>query len=190
MTVFSKCRPICLNCLFVEMNMSAETDIESIDPGNRDQVIRAVRETLKANKPGILSTVDQDGFPQSRWMATISFSDFPDLYTLTSATSRKVAQIQANPLVQWMFFNDALTFVVNLAGRAELFLHDALAMKRVWEQIADRSRAYFLKNPASDGGFVVIRTKVEKIECTIPRRVLRFSVQPAEVGDGLESPQN
>ena len=172
------------------MNTTAETDIESLDPGNREQIIRAVRETLKANNPGILSTVDRDGFPQSRWMATMSFSDFPDLYTLTAATSRKVSQIQTNPVVQWMFFNEALTFVVNLTGRAELFLHEAEAMKRIWGQIADRSRAYFLTSPTGGAGFVIIHTKVEKIECTIPRKVLRFSVDPAEVSDGFQSAQN
>ena len=35
------------------------------------------KQLLKGNNPGILSTVDQSGFPQSRWMATMSFDDFP-----------------------------------------------------------------------------------------------------------------
>ena len=80
--------------------------------------------------------------PQSRWMATMSFDDFPDLYTLTSATSRKVAQIQEHPIVYWMFSNHDLSFIVNLTGRAEIYLHEAEAMKRIWQQIADKSSAF------------------------------------------------
>ena len=106
------------------MNIFPETDVDSLDPKNRRQIISMARELLQTGNPGIFCTVDQNEFPQSRWMATMSFDDFPDLYTLTSATSRKVAQIQENPTVHWMFSNRDLTFVVNLTGRAEIYLHE------------------------------------------------------------------
>jgi general stress protein 26 len=169
------------------MNAFPETDVNSLDPKNREQLVRMARELLKGNNPGILSTVDQSGFPQSRWMATMSFDDFPDLYTLTSARSRKVAQIQQHPIVHWMFSNHDLSFVVNLTGRAEIYLHEAEAMKRIWRQIADKSRAYFLGDPVKGPGFVVIHTKIEKIECTIPRKVLTFSIDPAEMSKGFRT---
>ena len=36
-------------------------------------------------------------------------------------------------------------------------------------------------NASVDGpGFVVIHTKVETIECTIPKRILRFVIDPQE----------
>ena len=104
------------------MNTFPETDISSLDPKNRQQIISMARELLKGGNPGILSTVDQSGFPQSRWMATMSFDDFPDLYTLTSATSRKVAQIQEHPIVHWMFSNQDLSFVVNLTRKGRNLL--------------------------------------------------------------------
>jgi general stress protein 26 len=163
------------------MNNFPETDVDALDTTSREQVISMARQLLKGNNPGILSTVDQSGFPQSRWMATMSFDDFPDLYTLTSATSRKVAQIQEHPIVHWMFSNQDLTFIVNLTGSAEIYLHEADAMKRIWHQIADKSRAFFLGDSVKGPGFVVIHTKVEMIECTIPRKVMRFSVDPAEM---------
>ena len=84
------------------MNTFPQTDVNSLDPKNREQLIRMATELLKGNNPGILSTIDQSGFPQSRWMATMSFDDFPDLYTLTSARSRKVAQIQEHPSTELM----------------------------------------------------------------------------------------
>ncbi|MGA7393225.1 MAG: pyridoxamine 5'-phosphate oxidase family protein [Terrimicrobiaceae bacterium] len=172
------------------MNIFPETDVDSLDPKNRDQITNMARELLRGDNPGILSTVDQSGFPQSRWMATMSFDDFPDLYTLTSATSRKVAQIQKHPIVHWMFSNHDLSFIVNLTGRAEIYLHEADAMKRIWHQIADKSRAFFLGDSVKGPGFVVIHTKVQMIECTIPRKLLRFSIDPAEMSDSLSVTAN
>jgi general stress protein 26 len=172
------------------MNIFPETDVDSLDPKNRDQIIIMARELLQGGNPGIFSTVDHSGFPQSRWMATMSFDDFPDLYTLTSATSRKVAQIQEHPIFHWMFSNHDLSFIVNLTGRAEIYLHEADAMKRIWQQIADKSRAFFLGDAVKGPGFVVIHTKVEMIECTIPRKLLRFSIDPAEMSDSLSVTAN
>jgi general stress protein 26 len=172
------------------MNTFAETDVNSLDPKNREHLIRMARDLLKGNNPGILSTIDQSGFPQSRWMATMSFNDFPDLYTLTSARSRKVAQIQEHPFVHWIFSNHDLSFIVNLSGRAEIYLHEAEAMKRIWRQIADKSRAYFLGDAVKGPGFVVIHTKIEKIECSIPRKVLTFSIDPAEMSKSFSTTGN
>jgi len=172
------------------MNTFPETDVNSLDPKNREQIISIVRQLLKGNNPGILSTVDQSGFPQSRWMATMSFDDFPNLYTLTAANSRKIGQIREHPIVQWMFSNHDLSFVVNLSGRAEVFLRDAETMKRVWKQITDKSRAFFLGASVEGPGFAVIHTKVEMIECTIPRKMLRFLIDPGEMSTGFGTAEN
>ena len=61
------------------MNSFPATDIDSLDPNNRDQRISMAKQLLKGGNPGILTTIDQSGFPQSRWMATMAFDDFPDL---------------------------------------------------------------------------------------------------------------
>jgi general stress protein 26 len=81
------------------MNTSSQIDPDSLDPNDRAQVIRMARQLLKGNNPGVLSTVDESGSPQSRWMATMSFEDFPNLYTLNAANSRKIAQIREHPVV-------------------------------------------------------------------------------------------
>ena len=170
---------------FRAVNTFPETDVNSLDPKNREQLIRMARRLLRADNVGMFCTIDENGFPQARWMATMSFDDFPNLYTLTSARSRKVAQVQEHSTVHWMFSNHDLSFIVNLTGRAEIYLHEAEAMKRIWRQIADKSRAYFLEDIEKGPGFVVIHTKIEKIECTIPRKVLTFSLDPAEMSKDL-----
>jgi general stress protein 26 len=167
------------------MNQFPETDVGSLDPKNREQVIGMARRLLRTDNVGMLCTIDERGFPQARWMATMSFDDFPDLYTLTSVRSRKVAQVQAHPTVHWVFSNRDLTFILNLTGSAEIYVHEADAMRRIWRQIADKSRAFFLHDPVKGFGFVVIRTKVESIECTIPQKVLTISINPNEMREAF-----
>jgi general stress protein 26 len=169
------------------MNNFPDTNVESLDPRNRDQMISMARRLLRADNVGMFCTIDESGFPQARWMATMSFDDFPDLSTLTSARSRKVAQVQAHPTVHWVFSNRELTFIVNLTGSAEIYLHEAEAMKRIWQQIVDRSRAYFMQDPTKGPGFVVIHTKVESIECTLPRKVVTVSIDPAEMREAFDT---
>jgi general stress protein 26 len=163
------------------MNIFPQTDLNSLDPKDREEIVSTARRLLRGGNAGILSTIDESGSPQSRWMATMSFDDFPDLYTLTSATSRKVAQIKNNPLVHWIFSNEDLSFIVNLTGTAEIYLHEAEAMKRIWRQIVDKSRAFFLGDSVKGPGFVVIHTKVAKVECTIPKKVVTYSIDPVEM---------
>jgi general stress protein 26 len=88
-------------------------------------------------------------------------------------------------MVHWIFSNHDLSFIVNLSGRAEIYLHEADAMKRIWHQIIDKSRAFFLQDPAKGPGFVVIRTKVESIECTLPRKVVTVSIDPVEMREAF-----
>ena len=167
------------------MNDFPDTKIDSLDPKNRAQILSMARRLLRADNVGMFCTIDESGFPQARWMATMSFDDFPDLYTLTSARSRKVAQVQAHSTVHWVFSNRDLTFIVNLTGSAEIYLHEAEEMKRIWQQIADRSRAFFMQDPAKGPGFVVIHTKVETIECTLPRKVVTVSIDPVEMREAF-----
>ena len=72
------------------MNSFPETDVGSLDPKNREQIISMARRLLRTDNVGMLCTIDERGLPQARWMATMSFDDFPDLYTLTS-----VEQVEA-----------------------------------------------------------------------------------------------
>ena len=173
------------NPLTKGMNNFPDTNVDSLDPRNRDEIISMARRLLRADNVGMFCTIDESGFPQARWMATMSFDDFPDLYTLTSARSRKVAQIQAHSTVHWVFSNRDLTFIVNLTGSAEIYLHEAEEMKRIWQQIADRLRAFFMQDPAKGPGFVVIHTKVETIECTLPRKVVTVSIDPVEMREAF-----
>lgn len=140
-----------------------------------DDISSIARELIDGTHPGILTTVDPNGRPHVRWMATTSFDDFPYIYTLTGPRSRKLSHIQRNPYVEWMFSGDDLTIVMNLAGRANI-LSDPAEIKRVWKRIEDKSHAYFLNNFSERPGVAVLQTEVEKVICSLPESCLSWAV--------------
>lgn len=138
-----------------------------------EHVVRLAKQLADGNRPGILATVDADGQPHLRWMATISLREFPRLYALTAPNSRKVEHIRANPRVNWMFTSDGATMVVNLSGTATI-VSDKNEINRIWGLIENKSSAYFLSLDTAAEGIAVIETTIEDIECVVPRYDLHY----------------
>ena len=137
-----------------------------------EHAIRLAKQLANGSRPGALATVDHDGRPHIRWMATLSLCEFPHLYSLTSPKSRKVEHIRANPKVSWMFTTEGSTMVVNMWGTATI-VTDKTAVNRIWEMVEDKSNAFFLTLDATDG-VTVIDTLIEDIECVVPRYDLHY----------------
>ncbi len=135
---------------------------------------------INGSHPGILSTIDERGYPSSRWMATLSADDFPLFYTLTSPQSHKLVHLTKHPQVSWFFFNEDRTLTVSLKGQARI-LEDIPTLKRIWKHVQDKSLAYFLKQYSEGIGFVAIETQVQDAECSSPGANLRLHLDLNEV---------
>jgi general stress protein 26 len=163
-------------------------EMPTIDAGpsglrGKEQFVKLAREVIGESQIGILTTVDDHGRPAVRWMSTLSFDEFPTFYALTGPESRKILQIERHADVNWMFFKENLSFVLNLVGKARI-LTDTPTLKRVWKQVEDKSHAYFLKHYAKGPGFVVIETTVTAIECTSPQDGMRVDLAPSDLAIG------
>ena len=126
-----------------------------------------LRCTMAENRPGVLTTIDQQGIPHARWMGTVAADDFPNLYTLTNPASRKLAHIAFHPIVNWMFSNSELSMVVNLIGPAHVE-SDMDVIQKIWNSITDKTHAYFMKEFGGSEGCAIIKTTVEMVECSLP----------------------
>jgi len=140
-----------------------------------EDLLGLVKSLIDGTHPGVLTTVEASGRPHARWMATISLDDFPRIYSLTSDKSRKVGEIEHNPAVNWMFSSPDLSMVVNLAGTARI-LRDSKSLIMTWNQIRNKSRAYFLRNCTESPGYVTIETIVHSVECCTPQNAMRFAI--------------
>jgi general stress protein 26 len=162
------------------MHTSSEIETGNFEIEDSDDIIGVAKSIVNGHHPGILATVDGDGRPAIRWMATLSFDEFPVFHTLTRPDSRKVAQITKHPDVNWMFFNHNRSLILNLVGTARV-LSDVATLKRIWEKIVDKSLPYFLDQYAKGPGFVVLESTIKAIECASPKSALRFAIEPSEM---------
>jgi len=144
-----------------------------------EYVVELAKKLADGKRPGVLATVDEQGMPHMRWMATLSLHDWPLLYTITSPASRKIQHITVHPHVSWMFSNDEMNIIVNIRGKARM-VSDLGQMQRVWKLLEDKSKAYFLSIAADGPGFAVIETEIEDIDCIIPKYDIKFQVHGAE----------
>lgn len=151
-----------------------------------EYVVDLAKKLADGKRPGVLATVDEQGMPHLRWMATLSLHDFPLLYTITSPTSRKLQHISNNPNVSWMFSNEEMNVIVNIRGKARIAT-DFGKMQHVWKLLEDKSKAYFL-SIANDGpGFAVIETEIEDIDCVVPKYDIKFQAQGADLETAARS---
>jgi general stress protein 26 len=142
-----------------------------------EHALRLARQLADGNRPGMLATVDGDGTPQMRWMQTLSLDQFPHLYALCSPTSRKVAQVRAQPRVSWLFTSESGSMVVNLVGRANIITEPS-EVNRVWRLIEHKENAYFLDLKTDADGIAVIDTLVDGVDCTVPKYGLHYPPRP------------
>ncbi len=94
---------------------------ESFSLEDGDGIFGIAKQRIDGRHFGVLATVDSDDAPHARWMAPMTFENFPRVITLTSAGSSKVRHTRANRHVDWLFSNEDFTLVLNLKGRARIF---------------------------------------------------------------------
>lgn len=137
--------------------------------GNVELIAQGARRLIDGTSPGVLTTLDDRGYPHARWMATLDSEGFPLIYTLTGPASRKIRHISLDPKVSWMFADPTMTLVINLFGTARV-VSEMDTIQQVWKRVVDKSHAYFLRKFGGSEGCAVLETAVARIEYTLPER--------------------
>jgi general stress protein 26 len=109
---------------------------------------------------GILATTDADGRSAMRWMTLALLRGRPaSLFAVTSPLFRKVAQIEANPEVEWMIQTKDLNRIINLKGRVTAVDNPSLKAE-VLEGIGKRLEVFWRVNEKAD--FLVLETAIKE----------------------------
>lgn len=134
-----------------------------------EKLLQRAASVIDQVKVGVMMTVDESGAPQGRWMGASTRHGLSRLYTLTAKNTRKIAELQKNPRVCWMFTAPDFSDVVVLHGRAEV--HEGGSMLReAWDMLKETGQTYGV-GPMSDDQHLetcVVETFVESIELTSP----------------------
>ena len=117
---------------------------------------------------GVLATVGADHQPHATWMGGVGAKNgLDEVLTITAPHTRKVSNLRENPRAEWMFSSPTKETIVYLSGPTELITQSP-ECDDLWEEIPNKSQAYFLKYYEVAKGFAVIRTKVERVEVVKP----------------------
>ena len=154
----------------------------------QNEAIEGIREVISGILDGqgaaVLTTTSESGQPHATWMATICSEDFREIVTITSPDSEKVANLQANDAVEWMFTREDMMRVAYLRGRAEI-VDDPVEVKQWWGQLPDKGRAFFLSHYNTGVGFSIIKTKVSSCVYCLPMEFRKIEVGVDALSDAL-----
>ena len=129
---------------------------------------------VEASKVGILTTMDAERYPQSRWMTPVVVRGRPGyVYAVTAPDSSKAAQIREHPKVEWFFQSKILDEVLSASGDAVL-VNDPQAKAEVLEAIGPNLQIFWRVNPNAKN-LVIVETEIQKLSCFYPMRNERHS---------------
>lgn len=124
---------------------------------------------VEASRVGILTTVDEAGFPRSRWMTPAFLRGRPGcLYAVTAPDSFKAAALRAHPKVEWFVQSKALDEVFSVLGEAHL-IDDPQAKAEVQEAIGPNLQIFWRVNPNARN-LTVVETVIGELSCFYPMR--------------------
>ncbi len=137
------------------------------------QLLLELDSVLDTKRTGVLSTIDEKGFPQMRWMTPgIIPGQEGRIYCLANPDSLKVNQLEHNSQVGWMFNSGNMDRVISLKGRGKILQNPDLA-GTVMEALGG-NLANFWKLNHDPSHLLIIETIIEEIELYRPADGTRF----------------
>ncbi len=127
---------------------------------DKEKIVSAAQELIRAGRSFVLATVDSEGVPQVRWMGAAHLEEPFDVYMAAGAASRKIGQMESHPQSQLMFQTEDYSRVATLTGTCEV-VTDAETKRRVFEGIP--GAAQYFSGP-DDPNFAAIKFKCQRVE--------------------------
>ncbi len=140
-----------------------------------NEMMMKIRSVLEEAKTGILSTVDDQGYPRMRWMTPVVLDEWPNtIYAITTPGSAKAAALRQDPRVAWLLQRRTLDEVIEVRGRINLVDNPSLKAA-IMESIGRRLTVFWKINPGTD--VVVLETVIDAVSWFSPMKNQRETVQ-------------
>ncbi len=125
-------------------------------------LLDVMERVLDGSGAAVLTTVDSQGRPHSRWMVPAILRGQPgSLYAVTSPHFTKIEHIAAQPRVSWLMQSKSLDETVEVSGKAQVIDNPALKSD-VLEALGSKLAAFWHINP-DETDLTVIETAIESI---------------------------
>jgi general stress protein 26 len=150
------------------------------------QILDRALALIGGGSPAIFTTLGEGGFPHSRWMVPCALPRLKGMvYALTAYGFAKVAEIEADPRVEWVFQSADFSEVTELRGRARVIDEPSFSAE-VIKAIGPNLGTFWRLN-MDPSAIRVIETEVEAASILFPARGERYSAKaprPEEASRG------
>ena len=141
-------------------------------------LLDVMERVLDGSHAAVLSTVDAQGRPHSRWMMPAVLRGQPgSLYAVTSPHFAKIEHIAAQPRVSWLIQSKSLDEIVEVTGKAQVIDNPALKVD-VLEALGGNLSTFWHVN-SDETDLVVLETAVETVTYFQPNKGERSSASAA-----------
>jgi len=143
-----------------------------------DQVVAAARKLIEQQLVGVLTTVDDQHRPHSRWMlGAVEGDGLSTLVSLSARGARKLDQLATNPNVCWLFADSQDNEVVTLLGTMRRLESPNMA-EPVWQRLNQAAEKYAMNllSEPENLWFEGLQTTITQIEYMAPGKGLTHPV--------------
>lgn len=146
------------------------------------QILDRALALIGGGSPGLFTTMGEGGYPHSRWMMPAAIPRLKGMiYAVTARGFAKVAEIEADPRVEWVFQASDFAEVTTLRGSARI-VEDPAFSAEVLKAIGPHLAAFWRLNKDSSA-LRIIETEVEMASILFPLRAERFSAPAPKPGE-------
>jgi PPOX class probable F420-dependent enzyme len=148
--------------------------------------VEAAAQALIARTPfATLTTIGEDGAPQSRIVEPFPLEDTFTVWIATNGSTRKVRQIERDPRVTLLYFDQAGPGYVSLLGTAAIVRDPADKAKR-WKD----SWVGFYKDRNRGDDYTLVRVTPTRLEISSPSQKMNndpVTWQPVTIAIGANA---
>jgi general stress protein 26 len=143
------------------------------------EILSRALSILAESRFALFTTIDEKGYPRSRWMTPVAIPRLPGaLYAVTARGWAKARQVAADPRVEWCVQSPGLDRIARLQGDARIVDEPALAAE-VLKAIGPNLQAFWKNNPSTKE-LVVVETELRRASIFRP---LAGELEEAEAGN-------
>ena len=143
-----------------------------------EEATAAARRLIKQQIVGVLTTVDPDNVPHSRWMlGALPSEGLTPLLSLSARGARKLDHLDTNPNVCWLFSDEKDDEVVTLLGTMVRLEHPNMA-EDAWQGLSKAAEKYSMNllSEPENLWFEGLETTITQIEYMAPSKGLTHPV--------------
>jgi general stress protein 26 len=144
----------------------------------REQAVAAARKLITQQIVGVLTTVDPNHVPHSRWMlGALPEEGLSPLLSLSARGARKLDHLNTNPNVCWLFSDDKDDEVVSLLGTM-VRLETPNMAEPAWQGLSKAAEKYAMNllSEPENLWFEGLETTITQIEYMAPSKGLTHPV--------------